>query len=67
MNQFIERKYHIYLNNNCIYHCLSEEEFNNIWSILNTLNDFLSKNNHKNKIEYEEVFINKEVILESSY
>ncbi len=67
MNQFIERKYHIYLNNNCIYHCLSEKEFNNIWSILNTLNDFLSKNNHKNKIEYEEVFINKEEILESSY
>jgi hypothetical protein len=67
MNQFTEKKYHIYLNNNCVYHCLSENEFNNVWNILNRLNDFLSKENCKHKIEYEEVFLNKEISLESSY
>jgi hypothetical protein len=65
MNQFIEKKYHIYLNNNCIYHCLSEDEFDNIWTILNQLHDFLSPVSHK--IEYEEVLLNKHMISESSY
>lgn len=61
-----EKKYHIYLNNNCIYHSLTEEDFKTIWNVLNRLNEFLSKDK-ENLIQYEEVYVNKEVLMESSY
>jgi hypothetical protein len=66
MNLCPDKKYHIYLNEKCIYHSLSEEEFDNIWSILTKLNDLLFKKK-ENKIQYEEVHIYKEILLDSSY
>ena len=61
-----DKKYHIYLNEKCIYHSLNEEEFDNIWNILNRLNDLLFKEK-ENEIQYEEVYIHKELLLDSSY
>lgn len=61
-----EKKYHIYLNDNCIYHSLSEEDFKTVWNVLNRLNEFLAREKG-NSIQYEEVQVNKEILLESSY
>lgn len=61
---FTEKIYHIYVGNKCIYHSLKEEEFNSTWKSLNLLAEFLTKDA---ELSYEEVLINKRVVLESSY
>lgn len=63
----IEKKYHIYIKDKCIYHSLSENEFQ---ETLNTLRNFLSIVSCDVKIEdidYEEVLTCKEFSLNSSY
>lgn len=59
-----EKIYHIYARGNCIYHSLKEEEFNPTWIALNRLAELLSD---KEELSYEEVAVNKEICLESSY
>jgi hypothetical protein len=61
-----EYKYHIYLKNNCIYHSLSEEDFNNIWSMIG---NFVSITGTVNKedLSYEKVIFSKELSYNSSH
>ena len=50
--------YHIYDNGSCIHSSLTEEEFNKIWKSLDLSNT---------QYEFEKLFPNKEVALNSSY
>lgn len=59
-----EKIYHIYARGNCIYHSLKPEEFELTWIALNRLAELLSD---KTELSYEEVFVNKEISLNSSY
>lgn len=61
-----EKRYHIYSGEKCIYHSLPETEFLQIWDMLDK---FLSicGSIDKKSITYEEVTINREVILNSSH
>ena len=59
-----EKIYHIYAQDKCIYHSLKEEEFNTTWIALNRLADLLSVST---ELSYEELIVNKEIILNSSY
>lgn len=59
-----EKIYHIYARGNCIYHSLTETEFNVTWEALNRLAELLSD---KSDLSYEELIVNKEILLESSY
>jgi hypothetical protein len=56
--------YHIYARGQCIYHSLKEEEFETIWIALNRLSDLLS---HSTDLSYEELTVDKELILSSSH
>jgi hypothetical protein len=56
--------YHIYARGQCIYHSLKEDEFETTWIALNRLSDLLSTNK---ELSYEEVTVNKELILNSSH
>ena len=55
--------YHIYARGQCIYHSLKEDEFQTTWVALNRLSDLLS---NTKELSYEEVTLDKELILNSS-
>jgi hypothetical protein len=59
--------YHIYAKNKCIYHNLSEEKFSETWEMLHTMIEFLNVNISKKDLSYEELTINPEIVLNSSY
>ena len=59
-----EKIYHVYARGHCIYHSLKEEEFKITWIALNRLAELLS---NTSDLSYEELLINKEVILNSSH
>jgi len=63
----IEKIYHIYAKGQCIYHSLSEEKFSETWEMLHRMVDLLGANISVEELEYEEVFTNKAVVLNSSY
>lgn len=62
----IEKKYHIYLNNKCLYHSLSIEDFDATWKMIS---DFLTitDDRKKDNLSYEEVLYSKETALSSSH
>ena len=63
----MEKIYHIYIKDRCVYHSLSEEEFKDKWETLRNLIELLSTNYDKTDISYEELIVNKKVVLESSH
>jgi hypothetical protein len=62
----IEKKYHIYLNNKCLYHSLSIEDFDITWKMFS---EFLTITDDRKKdiLSYEEVIYSKETALNSSH
>lgn len=62
-----EKIYHIYAKGQCIYHSLSEEKFTETWEMLHRMIDLLGVNISKKDLEYEEVYVNKLIPLNSSY
>jgi hypothetical protein len=61
----MNKSYHIYVKSECIYHSLSEEEFNRLWDFVQKLSWLTDIN--MNDIQYEEVTTNKELVLNSSH
>jgi hypothetical protein len=62
-----EKIYHIYAKGQCIYHSLSEEKFSETWEMLHRMVDLLGANISTDDLEYEEVFANRLIPLNSSY
>jgi hypothetical protein len=62
-----EKIYHIYAKGECIYHSVSEEKFSETWEMLHRMVDLLGRNISAEDLEYEEVFTNKLIPLNSSY
>ena len=62
-----EKVYHIYAKDRCIYHSLSEEKFSETWEMLHRMIEFLDMNIKKEDLQYEELIMNKEVVLNSSH
>ena len=62
-----EKVYHIYANGKCIYHSLSEEKFTEIWEMLHRMVEIIDVKFSKGDLTYEELIINKEVVLNSSH
>jgi len=52
-----EFHYQIYIKNECVYHCLSEEEFRQTWDMLIHLVDLLSEKITKDDITFEKVSV----------
>jgi hypothetical protein len=59
--------YHIYLKGKCVYHSLSEAEFQKNWDTLKYLIDLLGSSYRTNDLSYEELVVNKKIVLESSH
>ena len=63
-----EKVYHIYAKDQCIYHSLSEEKFSETWDMLHRMVELLGNNEiEKKDLTYEELYVNKELILNSSH
>ena len=62
-----EKVYHIYAKDRCIYHSLSEDKFSETWEMLHRMIEFLDMNIKKEDLQYEELVMNKEVVLNSSH
>lgn len=63
----MEKIYHIYAKDKCIFHSLKEDEFKTTWNGLKNLIRVLNGIYKEEDITYEELFINKEIILNSSH
>lgn len=54
----MDKKYHIYIKNNCFYPNLDEQEFHQVWDALNKMTKIYSDVN-TDELSYEEVIYNK--------
>ena len=62
-----EKVYHVYAKGECIYHSLSEEKFSEIWEMLHRMVEIIDVKFSKEDLTYEELVVNKEVVLNSSH
>jgi hypothetical protein len=62
-----EKIYHIYAKNRCVYHSLSEEKFTETWEMLHRMIDVLDVDISKGDLQYEMMYVNKLIPLNSSY
>lgn len=63
----MEKLYHIYAKDKCLFHSIKEEEFNTTWNTLKNMVGLMKTDYSENDLSYEEVIINKNMMQESSY
>ena len=63
----MEKVYHIYAKDRCLFHSVKEEEFQTTWSTLNNMVGIMKTDYSIEDLSYEELLINKEAMLHSSY
>jgi hypothetical protein len=63
----MEKIYHIYAKNRCVYHSLSEEKFSETWEMLHRMIDVLDVDISKGDLQYEMMYVNKLIPLNCSY
>ena len=59
--------YHIYAKDRCLYHSLNEEDFKSIWNGLNKIVGIMKTDYNEYDLSYEELIIDKGMSLESSH
>jgi hypothetical protein len=62
-----EKLYHIYAKNKCLFHSIKEEEFQTTWNTLNNMVGLMKTDYSVDDLTYEELYVNKKIISESSY
>ena len=63
----MEKIYHIYAKNQCLFHSIKEEEFEATWKTLNNMVGLMKTDYNVGDLSYEELFVNKEMISNSSH
>lgn len=63
----VEKIYHIYAKDRCIFHSIKEEEFKVTWKTLNQLVGVMRTDYCIEDLSYEELTVNKETCLNSSH
>jgi hypothetical protein len=63
----MEKVYHIYAKDKCIFHSLKEEQFKITWNTLKSLIQILDTHYVGEDLSYEELIIDKKIILNASY
>jgi len=59
--------YHIYAKDRCLFHSIKEEEFCTTWNTLRNMVGVMRTDYTCDDLSYEELIVNKEVILNSSH
>jgi hypothetical protein len=63
----MEKIYHIYAKDKCLFHSIKEDEFDITWKTLNNMVGLMKTDYNTEDLSYEELLVNKEVILNSSH
>lgn len=63
----MQKIYHIYAKNKCIFHSIQEEDFQVTWDTLNRMVGIMKTDYSVNDLSFEELIINKEMVLNSSH
>jgi hypothetical protein len=63
----MEKVYHIYAKDKCLFHSIQEEEFQTTWNTLNNMVGIMKTDYNVDDLSYEELLVNKELILNSSH
>lgn len=59
--------YHIYAKNKCLVHSISEDEFETVWKTLHKMLEILPTDYTQNDLSYEELTVNQDIVVNSSY
>ena len=63
----IEKIYHIYAKDKCIFHSVKEEDFSRTWDTLQKMVGLMKTDYQVQDLTYEELTVAKSVSIESSY
>lgn len=63
----MEKLYHIYAKDKCLYHSLTEDKFKEVWEMIHRMVDLLDAPVRSEELTYEEVTVNRAISLNSSY
>ena len=63
----MEKIYHIYAKDKCLFHSVKEEEFQTTWMTLNNMVGIMKTDYSIDDLSYEELIVNKETSLNSSH
>jgi hypothetical protein len=63
----MEKVYHIYAKDRCLFHSIKEEDFQATWSTLSNMVGLMKTDYSVEDLSYEELYVSKETILNSSH
>jgi hypothetical protein len=63
----MEKIYHIYAKDRCLFHSIKEEEFRFTWETLNNMVGLMKTDYKIEDLSYEELTANKLISLHSSH
>ena len=63
----MEKIYHIYAKDRCLFHSIKEEEFEITWNTLKNMVGLMKTDYEISDLSYEELMVNRNVSLEGSY
>ena len=63
----MEKVYHIYAKDRCLLHSVKEEDFQTTWNTINNMVGLMKTDYNVEDLTYEELYVSKETILNSSH
>jgi hypothetical protein len=63
----MEKVYHIYAKDRCLFHSIKEEDFHATWTTINNMVGIMKTDYAVEDLSYEELLIHKDVSLNSSH
>jgi hypothetical protein len=63
----MEKVYHIYIKDTCLLHSISEEEFEVTWKTIKNMVGIMKTDYKVEDLSFEELVVNRQSCLESSY
>jgi len=63
----MEKIYHIYAKDRCLFHSVKEDEFEITWRTLKNMVGIMHTDYEVSDLSYEELMVNRKVSLDSSH
>ena len=63
----MEKIYHIYAKDRCLFHSIKEDEFEITWKTLKNMVGIMHTDYEVSDLSYEELMVNRKVSLDSSH
>jgi hypothetical protein len=67
MEGLMEKIYHIYAKDRCLFHSIKEDEFEITWRTLKNMVGIMHTDYEVSDLSYEELMVNRKISLDSSY